>query len=93
MSLLIAEFLEGLMLVCFGLAWPLSILKMLRTHSAKSKSIPFVAVVALGYMAGIAHKTIRGFESGDFSPVLFLYILNGAMIAVDLVLSVKYRKQ
>ena len=45
-----------LMLVCFGLAWPFSIAKSLRTRQVGSKSLVFLVVVFVGYVAGVLHK-------------------------------------
>ena len=46
--------LETLMLICFGAAWPLSILKSWRARTARGKSLGFLMVILLGYTAGIA---------------------------------------
>ena len=45
--------LETLMLVCFGAAWPLSIVKSWRARTARGKSLGFLAVILLGYAAGL----------------------------------------
>ena len=36
------------MLVCFGLAWPLNIIKSLRTKSTKGKRVFFLIVILVG---------------------------------------------
>lgn len=78
---------EILMLICFGAAWPLSIYKLLKSKSAGGKSIPFLLVLILGYIAGVLHKC---FYSPD--PVVALYGVNLVLISIDLFLVLKYRK-
>jgi len=69
------------MLVCFGFAWPLNIMKSIKSKTAKGKSLMFLIVVLLGYVCGIIHKILYSF---DF--VIILYILNLLMVLVDTVL-------
>ena len=69
------------MLVCFGFAWPLNIMKSIKSKTAKGKSLMFLIVVLLGYVCGIIHKILYSF---DF--VIILYILNLVMVLVDTVL-------
>jgi hypothetical protein len=69
---------EALMLLCFGAAWPISIVKSLRVRAVGSKSLPFLLIVAVGYAAGIAHKLTHSHDN-----VLWLYVLNLAMVLVD----------
>jgi hypothetical protein len=82
-----AFFFEALMLVCFGVAWPLSIIRMLRVKSSAGKSFYFLGVVLIGYLSGICFKLI-----GHRNAVLGLYILNATMVAIDLVLTAWYRR-
>ena len=51
-----ASLFETLMIVCFGLSWPLSIVRTLRTKSTKGKSPFFMAFIAFGYVCGIVAK-------------------------------------
>ena len=78
---------EIIMLICFGVAWPFSILKSYRARSNHGKSVLFLAVVLTGYIAGTLHKIY-------FNPdvVMYLYILNGIMVAVDLGLYVRNKR-
>ncbi|HVN71706.1 MAG TPA: hypothetical protein VMU10_06775 [Desulfomonilia bacterium] len=73
---------EVIMLVCFGSAWPTSIYKSYVSKTAKGKSIAFLIIVFVGYIAGILHKM---FYSLDW--VVTLYALNGIMVLVDIVLT------
>ncbi len=48
-----ANLFEGIMLICFGAAWPISICKTLRSKKSSDKSILFIAVILIGYISGI----------------------------------------
>lgn len=75
------------MLICFGAAWPLNIYKSYKTRSAVGKSIFFLYVVSAGYLAGITHKILY---SNDI--VLWLYLINLAMVATDIGLYYRNKK-
>lgn len=72
---------EIAMLVCFGFAWPTSIMKSLRSRSIEGKSVVFLYVILCGYIFGIIHKFMF---SLDF--VVILYIINFMMVFIDLLL-------
>ena len=74
------------MLLCFGAAWPLSIYKSFRSRSVEGKSLLFMIVVLAGYVSGTLHKIYYYYD-----PVIYLYIFNGAMILVDIMLYFKYK--
>lgn len=67
------------MLVCFGAAWPFSIYKSYKSRTNKGKSLLFMAVVLVGYVSGIMHKMFYNMDI-----VLWLYVLNAALVAADL---------
>ena len=73
------------MLVCFGISWPISILKALRTKTVAGKSPLFMAIVITGYACGILHKVIYSMDW-----VLYLYVINLILVGVDLALYLKY---
>ena len=66
------EFLEAAMLVCFGLSWPISVMKNIKAKSAKSMSLNFTFLIIAGYIAGITAKIM----AGKINYVLAVYILN-----------------
>ncbi|NGX63054.1 MAG: hypothetical protein KR126chlam6_00460 [Candidatus Anoxychlamydiales bacterium] len=78
---------EMLMLICFGAAWPFSVYKSYKTKSIKGKSIIFLYVIFLGYIAGILHKTFYHFDL-----VIYLYIFNSLMVLVDILLYHKNKR-
>ncbi len=69
------------MLFCFGFAWPLSIYRSYKSGTNAGKSLPFLYVVFFGYVSGTLHKIIYNFD-----PVIILYILNGLMVLIDIML-------
>lgn len=77
---------EIIMLVCFGMAWPFSIYKSYTTREVGSKSLVFLVALLVGYVAGVLHKVFYLYD-----PVVFLYVLNGAMVAIDIGLYVRNR--
>lgn len=72
---------ELIMLLCFGAAWPISIYKSLVSKSNKGKSVLFLYIILIGYIAGITHKILYSY---DF--IIYLYILNGIMVLTDMLL-------
>jgi len=77
---------EILMLVCFGMAWPFSIYKSYTTWQVGSKSLVFLVALFIGYIAGVLHKIFYLYD-----PVIFLYMLNGTMVGIDIVLYIRNR--
>ena len=75
------NFLEATMLVCFGLSWPISLIKNIKAHSAKNMSFRFTALIILGYLAGISAKLM----SGTINYVLIIYIINLVVVCMNLV--------
>ena len=75
---------EAIMLICFGISWPFSIAKTLRTRQVAGKSPIFMAIIAVGYVSGIIHRTL------NYDRVLILYIVNLVMVTTDLALYYRY---
>ena len=48
-----AQILETMMLVCFGLSWPFNIAKSYRSRTAKGKSLLFEVCIIVGYLCGV----------------------------------------
>lgn len=75
------EILESIMLICFGLSWPMSVVKNIKAHTAKSMSLPFILLIITGYVAGIAAKIC----AHNYSYVLVIYIINLVFVSANLV--------
>lgn len=86
------ELLETIMLICFGASWPISVLKNVKSKTAKSMSLQFILLIIFGYLAGITAKIV----TGQINFVLIVYLINLAFVSVNLVvyfINKKYDKQ
>lgn len=83
------HFFEALMLIAFGLSWPISIIKTLRIKKVMGKSPLFMTLIIGGYLCGIIDKMINH----NITPVIWLYLLNTIMVAFDLGLYFYYTKK
>lgn len=84
------DLLEALMILCFGLSWPISIRKSWVSRTAKGKSLFFEVFIWIGYVFGIVRKVIQvtAGEGGGFLFYLawFFYVLNIVEITIDMIL-------
>lgn len=80
---------ESLMLICFGVSWPISVWKSYTSRSTKGKSIIFTSAIILGYIAGICGKLV----SGNANYVLALYMINLGFVCIDFALYFVNRKR
>lgn len=80
-----ANLLEVLMVVCFGVSWPINILKAWRARTAKGSSLPFYCLILVGYLFGIGSKFVLR-AGGVATPayIWFFYILNAAMVTLGI---------
>ncbi len=76
-----SEMLEIIMLVCFGLSWPMSLVKNIKAKTAKTMSLSFTLLIIAGYVAGITAKVL----SGQVNFVLVAYLLNLAIVSLNVV--------
>ena len=79
------EIFEAVMVICFGLSWPLSVYKSWKSRTAKGKSLLFEVFIAIGYVSGIVGKLI----SGNITYVFIFYIINLCMVTVDILLYIR----
>lgn len=80
------SYYEILMLICFGVSWPVALIKTYTTKSVKGKSFLFLFLILLGYIFGVIHKIIYNLDY-----VIWLYILNGFLVAIDMALWFVYK--
>jgi len=84
---IVPQVFEAVMLVCFGVSWPLSILKAWRTRRVEGKSIAFVGMIFFGYIAGLCAKFAKSIQTGqDLEFVTAAYALNAVLVGVDMAL-------
>ena len=76
------QFFEAAMIICFGLSWPMSVLKSWRSRTTKGKSLLFEVFIFAGYLAGIIGKLV----THNITYVLVFYVINLIMVGVDLCL-------
>ncbi len=79
------EFFEMLMLLSFGISWPFSIVKSIKSRTTKGKSLVFMLIVMCGYLFGITSKLV----SGAITYVFFFYILDLLMVLTDTLLYIR----
>ena len=84
-----SEFLETLMLICFGISWPIAMIKAIKVKTAKSTSVQFIFLILLGYFAGISSKIV----DHNYTYVFFFYILNIISVSGNLVVYFINRKR
>ncbi len=75
------ELLETIMLICFGASWPISVMKNIKSKTAKSMSLQFILLIIFGYLAGITAKII----TNQINFVLVVYLINLVFVSVNLV--------
>jgi len=76
---------ETVMLVCFGLSWPINVIKAYKARTAKSTSLPFLLLIITGYIGGITAKII----SGNINYVLIVYLINLAIVLLNLAVYIR----
>ncbi len=76
------QIFESVMLLCFGISWPISVYKSITSRSTKGKSAVFILAIITGYIAGICGKLI----GGQINYVFVLYCVNLIIVSADLIL-------
>lgn len=98
--LIAAEVLEVIMYVLFGCSWPFNIVKSVKTKSTKGKSLIFLILIDLGYVASMLAKIIsscdssgKGFNWNTSWWVFMFVVINFVLVSTDLVLFFINRKR
>lgn len=76
------QIFELIMLMCFGMSWPISVYKSIRSRSTQGKSLVFMIAIIIGYISGIIGKIVND----QISYVLVLYCINLIVVSIDLAL-------
>ena len=82
------QIFEFIMLACFGLSWPISVYKSIKSKSTQGKSIVFIIAIIIGYISGIIGKIVNH----QLTYVLIIYCFNLIVVSVDLALFFINRK-
>lgn len=80
------EIFEAIMLICFGVSWPVSIYKSITARKTAGESLLFLYLILIGYASGIIYKASAGFPL-----VTYLYLFNWLMVLIDLLLFYRNR--
>ncbi len=88
-----ASIMEMLMVVCFGISWPLNIVKAWRARSTKGVSLLFYSFILLGYICALIGKLIliRYYAPAPWYEtvhwyVLFFYVVNTVMVTAGILI-------
>lgn len=82
-----ATLFEAVMIICFGLSWPMSVYKSLKSRTAKGKSLLFEVFIWFGYLSGIVGKIL----TDNITWVFVIYIINLLMVSADIILYIRNR--
>lgn len=87
-----AQILEAAMLICFGISWPIDIIKALRSRHTEGKSLAFMVIIAIGYVCGVAGKFSQVADGSGWPQwVTWLYLLNAVLVSFDIALYLRFR--
>ena len=79
---LIASIFETIMIVSFGVSWPMNLIRSYRSRSTKGKSILFNYFILFGYICGVISKIL----SHTFNLAFYFYFPNIIMVTCDIIL-------
>ncbi len=85
---LLADIFEMLMILSFGISWPINVLKGYRSRTAKGKSVLFDYLILFGYFCGVASKII----SHNFNLAFYFYFPNIIMVVTDIIIYYRNKK-
>ncbi len=88
-----ASIMEMLMVVCFGISWPMNITKAWRARTAKGTSVLFYTFILVGYVFALIGKLVLihyyapapWYETVHWY-VMFFYVLNTLMVATGILI-------
>ena len=83
-----SSILEAIMLICFGLSWPINTMKAYKARSAKNMSLPFILMIIFGYIAGISAKLLMN----QTNYVLVVYFINLVVVSLNLLVYFRNKK-
>ena len=83
----LAEIFETIMILCFGLSWPMSIVRSVKSRSTQGKSLMFMCFIVFGYICGIISKCI----THTYKLAFWFYFPNVIMVSADICLYFRNR--
>ncbi len=82
------QIFEAVMVICFGLSWPTSLYKSIKSRTAKGKSLVFECFIGIGYVFGIIGKIY----THSITYVFVFYLINICMVTADILFYIRNRK-
>ncbi len=82
------ELLESIMLICFGMSWPVNVYRSYAARTARGMSPLFILLIVTGYAAGITAKIL----SGSTGVILGVYLVNLFMVLLNLAVYFRNRR-
>lgn len=83
---MVAKVLEAVMIVLFGISWPFNLLKSIKSKSTKGKSMLFLVLIDLGYIAGITSKFVSiTFVWANDWWIFMVYVINFIFVSLDMI--------
>ena len=83
---MVAKVLEATMLILFGISWPFNLTKSIKARSTKGKSLLFLVLVDIGYIAGITSKFFsKTFVWETDWWIFMIYVINFTFVTADLI--------
>ncbi len=93
----IPSIMEALMVLCFGISWPINITKAWKARTARGISLPFYSLIWIGYIFALIGKFVLISLRPD--PwyvtvkwyVMFFYFLNIIMVSAGIAIYFRNR--
>ena len=82
----VSEVFEIMMIVSFGISWPMNVMKSYKARTTRGKSLSFLIFILVGYVCGITSKLLADTLKWY---VMFFYVLNFVMVFADLLLYIR----
>ena len=83
---MVAKVLEAVMIILFGISWPFNLLKSIRSKTTKGKSLLFLVLIDLGYIAGLTSKFFSTtFVWATDWWIFVIYSINFTLVTADLI--------
>ena len=88
MEMIFANILETIMIISFGISWPMNLIRSYRSRSTKGKSILFNYFILFGSICGVISKIL----SHTFNLAFYFYFPNIIMVTCDIILYYRNKK-
>lgn len=83
---MVAKVLEAIMIILFGISWPFNLAKSIRSKTTKGKSLLFLILIDVGYIAGLTSKFFsETFVWATDWWIFVVYAINFTLVSADLI--------